>query len=74
MPRVTHIVLPGLPRHITLRGNNRQDKFFVDDERVVYLRLLREQANKYGVRIEGYCLMTNHVHIVATLKQEDSLR
>ena len=27
----------------------------------------------YGVRIEGYCLMTNHVHLVATPKREDSL-
>ena len=73
MPRVARIVLPGLPHHVTQRGNNRQDTFFVDDDRVVYLRLLREQADKYGVRIEGYCLMSNHVHLVGTPKREDSL-
>ncbi len=27
----------------------------------------------YGVRIEGYCLMTNHAHLVASPKREDSL-
>lgn len=73
MPRVARIVLPGLPHHITQRGNNRQDTFFVDDDRIVYLTLLREQADKYGVRIEGYCLMTNHVHIIATPRREDAL-
>ena len=73
MPRVARIVLPGLPHHITQRGNNRQDVFFVDDDRGVYLGLLREQAGTHGVRIEGYCLMSNHVHLVATPIGEDSL-
>ncbi|MFH0981453.1 MAG: transposase, partial [Planctomycetota bacterium] len=30
MPRVARIVLPGQPHHVTQRGNNRQDVFFVD--------------------------------------------
>ena len=31
MPRVARIVIPNCPHHITQRGNNRQDVFFVDD-------------------------------------------
>ena len=54
-------------------GSSQQDVFFVDDDRTTYVRLLREQARKYGVRIEAYCLMTNHIHLVATPKRKDSL-
>ena len=46
MPRVARIVLSGLPHHITQRGNNRQDVFFVADDYRVYLELLREQGAK----------------------------
>jgi putative transposase len=60
-------------RHITQRGNNRQDIFFVDDDRLVYLQLLADQARKYGLDIVGYCLMGNHVHIVGIPQAEDSL-
>jgi len=63
----------GCAHHITQRGNNRQDVFFVDDDRRVYLELLREQAVKYGLDMVGYCLMGNHVHIVAIPQAEDSL-
>ena len=73
MPRVARIVLPGLPHHITQRGNNRQDVFFVADDYRVYLDLLREQAHRYGLTIQGYCLMTNHVHLIAVPDTEEGL-
>lgn len=73
MPRINRIVVPGEPHHITQRGNNHQDVFFSDDNRQMYLNLLKEQAGKYGLIIHGYCLMTNHVHIIATPKTEESL-
>jgi len=73
MPRVSRIVLPGRPHHVTQRGNNRQDVFFVDDDRRVYLGLLKEQAERFGLEILGYCLMSNHVHLVAVPAGEDSL-
>jgi putative transposase len=68
------MVIPGLPHHVTQRGNNRQDVFFVDGDRVRYLDLLGEQCDREGVRLLGYCLMTNHVHLVAIPRQEDSLQ
>ena len=73
MPRVARIVIPGIPHHITQRGNNRQDTFFVDDDRRRYLAILKEQSKKFGLPISGYCLMTNHVHLIATPVDEDSL-
>jgi len=64
MPRVARMVLPHVPHHVTQRGNNRQDVFFVDDDRRMYLKLLAAQCRRHGVKLLGYCLMTNHVHLI----------
>jgi putative transposase len=73
MPRVARIVVTEVAHHITQRGNNRQDVFFVDDDRRVYLELLQKYCEKYGMRVHGYCLMTNHVHLIAIPEKEESL-
>ena len=73
MPRLARIVLPGICHHVTQRGNNCQDVFFVDDDRRVYLELLRTQAEQYGFAVLGYCLMSNHVHVVGTPATSQSL-
>jgi len=73
MPRAARTVVSGVPHHIVHRGNNRQDIFFVDDDRKTYLDLLKIQSAKYGLAIMGYCLMTNHVHLVAVPQNNDSL-
>ena len=66
-------MVPGRPHHITQRGNNRQAVFFVDDDRRAYLRFLKEQSEVHGLRVLGYCLMTNHVHLLALPAGEESL-
>ncbi len=58
MPRLARAIAVGCAHHITQRGNNHQDVFFVDEDRRVYLELLQEQAQKYGLEILAYCLMT----------------
>ena len=73
MPRLARIVVPGMPHHVTQRGNNQQDVFFVDEDRKVYLKFLREYGERYGFRIHAYCLMTNHIHIVGVPDKEESL-
>ena len=73
MPRAARIVIPGCPHHVTQRGNNRQDVFFTDEDRSYYLDLLCEQSETFGLSVEGYCLMTNHVHLVVTPRRKSSL-
>jgi putative transposase len=73
MPRTARIAIPDVPVHITQRGNNRQDVFFVDDDRRVYLSILREQSELYGLEVLGWCLMTNHIHLLARPRAADSL-
>ena len=73
MPRFARFVMPGCAHHVTQRGNNRQDVFFVDDDRPVYLAVLAQQAEKFGLEVLGYCLMSNHLHLIAVPQQAESL-
>jgi putative transposase len=73
MPRIARIVIPEVAYHVTQRGNNRQDVFFADDDRRVYLDFLAGYAREFGLKMLGYCLMTNHLHLVAVPGSADSL-
>jgi putative transposase len=73
MPRLARVIATDYPHHITQRGNNQQDIFFVDDDRRVYLELLKEQCDKYSLEPAAYCLMTNHIHLIGIPHKEDSL-
>ena len=73
MVRRARIVLPGVAHHVTQRGSNRQDVFFVDDDRRVYVSYLKESAARYGLSVLAYCLMSNHIHLVLTPETERSL-
>lgn len=73
MPRLGRVVVPGLPHHITQRGNDRQNVFFTPEDRSYYLSLLGLQCEHYGLDMHGYCLMSNHVHLVAVPRAKISL-
>ena len=74
MARLARVVVPGLPHHVTQRGNGRQRTFFSDDDYSLYLKLLREACHAARVRVLAYVLMPNHVHLILVPKTEDSLR
>jgi putative transposase len=73
MPRIARIVAPGLPHHITQRGNNKREIFHDRKDRLWYCEWFRECAFQYGLTILAYCLMNNHVHFVAIPLAADSL-
>lgn len=73
MARIARVVVPGIPYHIIQRGNRRQQVFFNDTDRKAYLDYLRIYAHPAGIHFWGYCLMDNHVHIIAVPDKEDSL-
>jgi putative transposase len=73
MARLPRLVLPGIPHHITQRGNRRERTFFEDGDYALYLDLLADAAGRMGVDIWFYCLMPNHVHIIAVPSDEDGL-
>jgi putative transposase len=57
----------------TQRGTARQIVFRTRSDHRVYLHLLRDQASYTRVAILAYCLMPNHVHLIAVPPEEDSL-
>lgn len=73
MPRIARVIAPGYPHHITQRGNNRATVFFDDEDRQVYLKLLTVYAHKHSLQIWAYCLMDNHVHLLAVPETETAL-
>ena len=73
MPRFARVVVPEICHHVTQRGNARRDVFFTPQDRRVYLGLLKEYAQHYSVQILGYCLMTNHVHLIAVPRDSRGL-
>ncbi len=74
MPRISRVVVPGVAHHVTQRGNRRQTTFFREEDYALYLSLLNEQCRKFKLAIWSYCLMPNHVHLVAVPPESDSLR
>jgi putative transposase len=73
MSRIARIVQPGIAFHITQHGNARQQVFFDDTDRLLYLDLLRENAARFVLNVWAYCLMPNHIHLVAVLLRPTSL-
>lgn len=74
MVRLPRLVLPGLPYHVTQRGNRREQTFFEDGDYALYRELLAEGAAKAGAEIWCYCLMPNHVHVIVVPSDADGLR
>jgi len=65
MARLPRVVVVDVPHHVTQRGNARQIILSCDSDRLTYLELLREYSQLYGLALLGYCLMSNHVHLIA---------
>jgi len=74
MARLARVVAPGMPHHVTQRGNRRQRTFFCDDDYAAYVELMADECRDEGVAIWAYCLMPNHVHLIAVPASEQGLR
>jgi putative transposase len=73
MPRQARIVIPDIPHHITQRGNYRQDVFEEESDYALYCSWMNQYAEKYGLDILAYCLMSNHVHFIVVPRDAGSL-
>ena len=73
MARIGRFVVPGLPHHVTQRGNRRERAFFSEADYELYRDLLREACLREGVAVWSYCLMPNHVHLILAPKTPEGL-
>ncbi len=74
MARLARLVVAGLPHHVTQRGNRRQPTFFNDGDYATYRELMADWCRDEGVEIWSYCLMPNHIHLIAVPKTKNALR
>jgi len=72
MPRIARLLAINYPHHITQRGNNRETVFFDEDDRNFYLKILKKYSDQWNFDVWAYCLMPNHVHILAVPRREES--
>jgi putative transposase len=64
MPRPLRLHVPGAFYHVTLRGNHRQNIFFVQSDRALLEEIAAKTIERFIARIHAYCWMTNHVHLL----------
>ncbi|WP_315832350.1 transposase [Bradyrhizobium prioriisuperbiae] len=74
MARLARVVVPGIPHHVTQRGNGRARTFFEDADYALYRDLLAEHCGQAGVEVWAWCLMPNHVHLILVPSDPDGLR
>ncbi len=74
MARLARVVIPGLPHHVTQRGNGRARTFFGDDDYALYRDMLAASCRAAEVEVWAWCLMPNHVHLILVPSDADGLR
>jgi putative transposase len=72
MPKFARLVIPDCPHHIIQRGNRRQKVFFKETDKEFYLHLMKRHGDRAGIYFLAYCLMNNHVHLIAIPKSKES--
>jgi putative transposase len=73
MARIARVIAPGVPHHVTQRGNRKQQTFFCDEDYHAYIALMAQWCTKYKVEIWAWCLMPNHVHLIAVPETAEGL-
>ena len=64
MARPLRIEFPDAAYHVTARGNERRDVFRSDQDRQLFLDTLAEMVERFGIRLQAYCLLSNHYHLI----------
>lgn len=64
MPRTARASRGGVCHHVMTRGNRRDTVFHDARDYATFLALMRRANERLPVRILGFCLMPNHVHLV----------
>jgi putative transposase len=64
MARVSRVVAPGYPHHVTQRGVRSIPIFQTDSDRKAYLDFMADELNRFGIEVLAWCLMTNHTHLI----------
>lgn len=73
MPRVARGLADGMIYHVINRGNGRREVFHKEEDFQAFISLLKEAKEKHPVKLLGYCLMSNHFHLLLSPEKADDL-
>lgn len=73
MARIARVIAPDVAHYVTQRGNRRQQTFFCAEDYHAYCQLVAEWCGRQQVAIWAWCLMPNHVHLLAVPRTSDGL-
>ena len=68
-----HQVVPELPHHVVLRGNNRRRLFSYNADRLKFCQLLVLATKKTGCLVHHLSLLSNHIHMLVTPPSVEAL-
>ncbi len=74
MARLARLIVPGIPHHVTQRGNGRAQTFFSDEDYSLYRDLLATHCRAAAVEVWAWVLMPNHVHLILVPREADGVR
>jgi putative transposase len=73
MTRFARVVAVDVPHHVTQRGNPRQFILATEADCKVYMDLLRQNLELHSLALLGYCLISNHVHLILVPEKANAL-
>jgi putative transposase len=73
MPREKRINLPDLIYHVVNRGNNRGVIFAEESDYLNYLAIFLRYKIKFEFKVFGYCLMSNHIHLLIKASPKETI-
>ncbi len=73
MPRGARILIENAYYHIINRGNKKEHIFLNFDDFKKFLEILIFYKKRFKVKVLGYCLMPNHVHMVLDIANPKNL-
>lgn len=74
MSRLARVIVPGIPHHLTQRGNRRLPTFFCEADYLDYIAQMSEWCARDHVEVWAWCLMPNHSHLITVPESEEALR
>jgi len=74
MSRPLRLEFEGAVYHITSRGDQREDIFDDNDDRLMWLEVLAEALGMFDATVFAWCLMGNHYHIVLRTRRANLSR
>lgn len=73
MPRIARNIIPGTFFHIMVQGINKEDIFEKDNYKLRYKKIIRENIEKFQIKVISYCIMSNHTHILIYTDNIDTM-